>query len=143
VTSRHLIQLVGADRRRPDRIVDRARSARARRRADDRYDRALATGAPARGRAGIADQVVETNAAAVEGADLVIVLPVGACGAVAKSGPSRTRRDRVDVGSVKGSVVRDMAASAKTVHFIPAPRSPALNIPARMRAELSSTAGAS
>src|SRR3974390_3242991 len=34
---------------------------------------------------GIADQVVESNAAAVEGADLVIVcIPVGACGAVAK-----------------------------------------------------------
>ena len=34
---------------------------------------------------GIADQVVETNAAAVAGADLVIVcVPVGACGTVAK-----------------------------------------------------------
>src|SRR4029434_6220917 len=34
---------------------------------------------------GLADQVVETNAAAVEGADLVIVcIPVGACAAVAK-----------------------------------------------------------
>jgi len=34
---------------------------------------------------GIVDQVVETNAAAVEGADLVIVcIPVGACGEVAK-----------------------------------------------------------
>src|SRR5260370_22206993 len=33
---------------------------------------------------GLADQVVETNAAAVEGADLVILcIPVGACGAVA------------------------------------------------------------
>ena len=33
----------------------------------------------------LADQVVETNAEAVEGADLVIVsVPVGACGAVAK-----------------------------------------------------------
>src|SRR5947209_14993409 len=38
---------------------------------------------------GFADQVVETNAAAVEGADLVIVcIPVGACGAVgAEIGP--------------------------------------------------------
>ena len=34
---------------------------------------------------GLADQVVETNAAAVEGADLVILcVPVGACGAVAR-----------------------------------------------------------
>ena len=34
---------------------------------------------------GLADQVVETAAAAVEGADLVIIcIPVGACGAVAK-----------------------------------------------------------
>jgi len=33
---------------------------------------------------GLADQVVETNAAAAEGADLVIVsIPVGACGLVA------------------------------------------------------------
>src|SRR5262245_66644627 len=33
---------------------------------------------------GLADHVVETNAAAAEGADLVIVaIPVGACGAVA------------------------------------------------------------
>ncbi|HEY1153010.1 MAG TPA: prephenate dehydrogenase/arogenate dehydrogenase family protein, partial [Pseudolabrys sp.] len=33
---------------------------------------------------GLADQVVETNAAAVEGADLVIAcIPVGACGPVA------------------------------------------------------------
>ena len=34
---------------------------------------------------GLADQVVETNAAAVDGADLVIAcIPVGACGEVAK-----------------------------------------------------------
>jgi len=73
---------------------------------------------------GIADQVVETNAAAVEGADLVIVcIPVGACGAVAKEiGPHLAPGAIVsDVGSVKGSVVRDMAPHLpKTVHFIPA-----------------------
>src|SRR5690242_11413211 len=73
---------------------------------------------------GIADQVAETNAAAVEGADLVIVcIPVGACGPVAKEiGPHLAPGAIVsDVGSVKGSVVRDMAPHLpKTVHFIPA-----------------------
>ena len=73
---------------------------------------------------GIADQVVETNAAAVEGADLVIVsIPVGACGAVAKEiGPHLDTGAIVsDVGSVKGSVVRDMAPHLpKIVHFVPA-----------------------
>jgi cyclohexadieny/prephenate dehydrogenase len=73
---------------------------------------------------GIADQVVETNAAVVEGADLVVVcIPVGACGAVAREiGPHLSAGVIVsDVGSVKGSVVRDMAPHLpKTVHFIPA-----------------------
>ena len=73
---------------------------------------------------GIADQVVETNAAAVEGADLVIVsIPVGACGDVAKEiGPHLKAGAIVsDVGSVKGSVVRDMAPHLpKNVHFVPA-----------------------
>jgi cyclohexadieny/prephenate dehydrogenase len=73
---------------------------------------------------GLADQVVENNAAAVEGADLVIVsIPVGACGAVAKEiGPHLAAGAIVsDVGSVKGSVVRDMAPHLpKAVHFVPA-----------------------
>ena len=73
---------------------------------------------------GLADQVVETNAAAVEGADLVIVsIPVGACGPVAKEiGPHLAPGAIVsDVGSVKGSVVRDMAPYLpKNVHFVPA-----------------------
>ena len=73
---------------------------------------------------GIADQVVETNAAAVEGADLVIVcIPVGACGAVAKEiGPHLMKGATVsDVGSVKGAVVRDMAPHLPAhVHFVPA-----------------------
>ena len=68
--------------------------------------------------------MVETNAAAVEGADLVIVcIPVGACGAVAKEiGPHLAAGATVsDVGSVKGAVVRDMAPHLpKTVHFVPA-----------------------
>ena len=73
---------------------------------------------------GLADQVVENNAAAVEGADLVIVcIPVGACGDVAKEiapflAPGATVSD---VGSVKGSVIRDMAPHLPAqVHFVPA-----------------------
>jgi cyclohexadieny/prephenate dehydrogenase len=73
---------------------------------------------------GIADQVVETNAAAVAGADLVILcIPVGACGDVAKEiaphlAPGATVSD---VGSVKGSVLRDMAPHLPAgVHFVPA-----------------------
>ncbi len=73
---------------------------------------------------GFADQVVETNAAAAEGADLVIVcIPVGACGPVAKEiGPHLMKRATVsDVGSVKGSVLREMAPHLPAhVHFIPA-----------------------
>jgi len=73
---------------------------------------------------GLVDQVVETNAAAVEGADLVIVcIPVGACGAVAKEiGPHLMQGATLsDVGSVKGSVLRDMSPHLPPhVHFIPA-----------------------
>lgn len=73
---------------------------------------------------GLADQVVETAAAAVEGADLVIVcIPVGACGPVAAEiGPHLMAGATVsDVGSVKGSVVRDMAPHLpKNIHFVPA-----------------------
>ena len=73
---------------------------------------------------GLADQVVETNAAAVAGADLVIVcIPVGACGAVAKEiGPHLAPGATVsDVGSVKGSIIREMGPHLpKNVHFVPA-----------------------
>ena len=73
---------------------------------------------------GLADQVVETNAAAVEGADLVIVcIPVGACGPVAKEiGPHLAPGAIVsDVGSVKGAVVRDMTPHLPmNIHFVPA-----------------------
>jgi cyclohexadieny/prephenate dehydrogenase len=72
----------------------------------------------------LADKVVETNAEAVEGADLVIVcVPVGACGAVAKEiGPHLKAGATIsDVGSVKGSVVRDMGPHLpKSVNFVPA-----------------------
>jgi cyclohexadieny/prephenate dehydrogenase len=73
---------------------------------------------------GIADKVTETNAEAVEGADLVIVcVPVGVCGAVAKEIGSHLKPGAIvsDVGSVKGSIVRDMGPHLpKTVHFVPA-----------------------
>jgi cyclohexadieny/prephenate dehydrogenase len=63
---------------------------------------------------GLADQVVETNAAAV---------PVGACGAVAAEiAPQLTPGAIVsDVGSVKGAILRDMAPHLPAgVHFVPA-----------------------
>jgi cyclohexadieny/prephenate dehydrogenase len=73
---------------------------------------------------GLADQVVETNAAAAEGADLVIVcVPVGACGEVAKEIAPHLAAGAIvsDVGSVKGSVLRDMSRYLPdNVHFIPA-----------------------
>src|SRR5499427_1770242 len=73
---------------------------------------------------GIADQVVETNAAAVEGADLVIVcIPVGECGSVAREiGPHLAPGAIVsDVGSVKAQVMHDMAPHLPaSVHFVPA-----------------------
>jgi cyclohexadieny/prephenate dehydrogenase len=73
---------------------------------------------------GLADKVVETNAEAVKGADLVIVcVPVGACGAVAEEiGPHLAPGATVaDVGSVKRSVVRDMGPHLpQNVHFVPA-----------------------
>jgi cyclohexadieny/prephenate dehydrogenase len=73
---------------------------------------------------GLADQAVESNAAAVAGADLVILcIPVGACGAVAKEiGPHLAAGATVsDVGSVKGAIVRDMGPHIpKGVHFVPA-----------------------
>jgi cyclohexadieny/prephenate dehydrogenase len=73
---------------------------------------------------GLADQVVETNAAAVEGADLVIVcIPVGASGPVAQAIGPHLRPGAIvsDVGSVKGSVLRDMVPFIPAgVHLVPA-----------------------
>jgi len=73
---------------------------------------------------GIADRVVETNAEAVAGADLVIVcIPVGACGEVAKEiGPHLAQGATVsDVGSVKASVLHEMAPHLPAgIHFVPA-----------------------
>src|SRR5215510_3824081 len=73
---------------------------------------------------GLADQVVETNAAAAEGADLFIVsVPVGACGTVAAEIGAHLAPGAIvsDVGSVKGAVVRDMSPHLPAgVHFVPA-----------------------
>ncbi len=73
---------------------------------------------------GIVDRVVDTNAEAVKDADLVILsIPVGACGPVAAEIAPHLKPGAIvsDVGSVKGMVLRDMAAHLpKTVHFIPA-----------------------
>ncbi len=73
---------------------------------------------------GLADRVVDTNAEAADGADLVIVcVPIGACGAVAREIGPRLKQGAVvsDVGSVKAAVVRDMAPHIPAgVHFIPA-----------------------
>jgi len=73
---------------------------------------------------GIVDRVVDTNAEAVKDADLVILsIPVGACGPVAEEIAKHLKPGAIvsDVGSVKGMVLRDMAAHLpKNVHFIPA-----------------------
>ena len=73
---------------------------------------------------GLADQVVETNAAAVEGADLVILcIPVGAAGAVAAQISAHLAANATvsDVGSVKGAVMRDVLPHIPAgVHFVPA-----------------------
>jgi cyclohexadieny/prephenate dehydrogenase len=73
---------------------------------------------------GIVERVAETNAEAVQDADLVILCtPVGACGAVAQEIAGHLKKGAIvsDVGSVKGAVVRDMAPHLPAnVHFIPA-----------------------
>jgi len=73
---------------------------------------------------GLADEVAASNAAAAAGADLVIIcIPVGDCGAVAREIGGHLKPGAIvsDVGSVKGSVTRDMAPHIpKGVHFVPA-----------------------
>ncbi len=73
---------------------------------------------------GLGDQVVETKADAVAGADLVIVCaPVGVCGEIAKEIAPKLKPGATvsDVGSVKGAIVRDMGPHLpKSVHFVPA-----------------------
>ena len=73
---------------------------------------------------GIVDCVMESNAEAVQDADLVILcIPVGACGPVTAEIAPHLKRGAIvsDVGSVKGAVVRDMAPHIPAgVHFVPA-----------------------
>jgi cyclohexadieny/prephenate dehydrogenase len=73
---------------------------------------------------GLADQVVESNGAAVMGADLIIVCaPVGVCGEIAKEIAPQLKRGAIvsDVGSVKTAIVRDMGPHLPPgVHFVPA-----------------------
>lgn len=72
---------------------------------------------------GLADYVADSAAAAVVDADLIIVcVPIGACGAVAREiGPHLKQGAIVsDVGSVKAAVMRDMGPHIPAgVHFIP------------------------
>ena len=73
---------------------------------------------------GLADEVAPDNVSAVKGADLAIVsIPVGASGSVARQIGGHLKPGAIvsDVGSVKGSVVRDMAPHfPEGVHFVPA-----------------------
>jgi cyclohexadieny/prephenate dehydrogenase len=73
---------------------------------------------------GLADEVAPTNPAAAAGADLVIAsIPVGQSGEVAREIAAHLKPGAIvsDVGSVKGSVLRDMAPHIPAgVHFIPA-----------------------
>jgi cyclohexadieny/prephenate dehydrogenase len=73
---------------------------------------------------GIVDRVVDSNAEAVNDADLVILcIPVGACGPVAQEIAGHLKPGAIvsDVGSVKGAVVREMTPYLpEGVHFVPA-----------------------
>ena len=102
-----------------------ARAARAQGLAGEIVTTARSAGTRARVRElGIVDRVVETNSDAVKDADLVILcIPVGACGPVAREIAPHLEPDAIvsDVGSVKGTVVRDMAPHLPAgVHFVPA-----------------------
>jgi cyclohexadieny/prephenate dehydrogenase len=73
---------------------------------------------------GFADVVVDTNALAAMDADCVILcVPVGKCGEIAKEIASALKPGAIvsDVGSVKSAIIRDMAPHLpKTVHLVPA-----------------------
>ena len=102
---------------------------------------------------GFADKVVATNSEAAKDADLVIVcIPVGACGAVAAEIGAHLKPGAIvsDVGSVKGSVVRDMSphlplTGDRRVHFVPAHPVAGTEFsgPTQASPSCSSTAGAS
>ena len=75
------------------------------------------------GEIGLAERVSDSAAEAVADADLVILcVPVGACGAVAREIGPKLKPGVVltDVGSVKEAVIRDVEPHMpKGVHFIP------------------------
>jgi cyclohexadieny/prephenate dehydrogenase len=72
---------------------------------------------------GLIDEAYENAAEAVRDADLVILcVPVGACGTVAREIAPHLKPGAIvtDVGSVKGSVVADVAPHIpEGVHFVP------------------------
>lgn len=86
------------------------------------YARSAATRAKAV-ELGLVDSMHESAAAAVKDADLVILcVPVGACGAVAREiGPALKEGAIItDVGSVKTAIVRDVSPHVPAnVHFVP------------------------
>ena len=75
-------------------------------------------------RLGLVQQAFAHPAEAAAGADLVILcVPVGACGGIAKQLGSALAPGAIltDVGSVKGAVIRDVARHVPVgVHFVPA-----------------------
>jgi cyclohexadieny/prephenate dehydrogenase len=86
------------------------------------YARSGATRSTAK-KIGLVDTIGETAAEAAQDADLVVLcIPVGSCGEVAKEISSTLRPGAIltDVGSVKSAVVRDvMPHVPKGVHFVP------------------------
>ena len=75
-------------------------------------------------RIGVIDEAFDTAADAVRGADLVVLcVPVGACGPIAREIAPHLAPGAIltDVGSVKASIVRDVAPHVPHgVHFVPA-----------------------
>ncbi len=72
---------------------------------------------------GLIEQGFESAAEAVKGADLVVLcLPVGVCGAIAKEIAPHLQAGTIltDVGSVKSAIVDDMSPHVPAgVHFVP------------------------
>ena len=86
------------------------------------YARSQATRDTAK-RLGLVDSIHEMAGDAVKDADLVVMcVPVGACADIAKEIRPHLKRGAIltDVGSVKGSVLRDVAPHVpEGVHFVP------------------------
>ena len=119
-----LVQSPGSDRRRADRLLDRARGTCAGCSADNRSDRAIAADAPARRRARpcrpSGGKQCRRRRRRRSGHRLRPGRRLRLC--AKEIGPHLAAGAIVsDVGSVKGAVVRDMAPHLpKTVHFVPA-----------------------